>query len=321
MAKERDIFNVDPDYDPSESPILGNPDVWKKGSGSSKAKPKSEQTTSIINKFGSSTKKTAKLPKLNKTAKLEDEPTTQVNKTVELPGYGKDEDEPKKPKLWARLLRFLIMLSTPLALLMVAIRLLSTSWFLVYEYARPNFPSDKYGFTATDRVHYGSYVVNYLNNADGPRYLSDIVMSNGTTKTFTPNEVSHMVDVKALLSAVSIGAIAFFIIASILGLLLFRGHNKGGMRKGLFNGSIFTIVLMALVGFLARANWSGFFNNFHQLLFPKGNWQFPESTTLIRLFPSQFWVDAGAAAIALTIFFAVILMILARPRRKKKIKS
>jgi uncharacterized membrane protein len=63
--------------------------------------------------------------------------------------------------------------------------------------------------------------------------------------------------------------------------------------KAIFHGGLLTtIILVAIAAFIGLA-WNTFFVQFHELLFPPGTWTFSYSDSLIRLFPEQFWFDAG----------------------------
>ena len=48
-----------------------------------------------------------------------------------------------------------------------------------------------------------------------------------------------------------------------------------------------------VVGVLGVLGWEQFFTQFHSVFFASGTWTFSLQDTLIRLFPGQFWVDAG----------------------------
>jgi integral membrane protein (TIGR01906 family) len=50
--------------------------------------------------------------------------------------------------------------------------------------------------------------------------------------------------------------------------------------------------LLALVLFVLLS-WQTFFVTFHDIFFAPGTWTFDRSDSLIRLFPDNFWSDAG----------------------------
>ena len=70
------------------------------------------------------------------------------------------EDTPRFLKLRATL----IALTVPLTVLMIAIRTVASAPFLWFEYHRPGFPEDSYGYYLIERMRLGSYGVDYINN-------------------------------------------------------------------------------------------------------------------------------------------------------------
>jgi hypothetical protein len=54
------------------------------------------------------------------------------------------------------------------------------------------------------------------------------------------------------------------------------------------------------------------------VFFANGTWTFSLQDTLIRLFPGQFWVDAGITIGGLVLLAAIITLILTWPTRKRR---
>jgi integral membrane protein (TIGR01906 family) len=220
-----------------------------------------------------------------------------------------------KPVL-PRFLQVLLAIFYPVILLVLAVRAVTSPLFLWVEYHRPGFPGDGYGFNADDRMTYGSYAVDYLSNWSGPRYLGELVNRSGD-KLFKDGEVSHMADVKLVfLSAFAAGAL--LILISIIAIIYLRRRTPGGVRRGLFAGSIVTLVLIIGLGTLAALGWQQFFTEFHRIFFAAGSWTFALEDTLIRLFPGQFWIDAGLVIAALVLITAVVTLILTWPTRRRR---
>ncbi|WP_306921747.1 TIGR01906 family membrane protein [Arthrobacter globiformis] len=220
-----------------------------------------------------------------------------------------------KPVL-PRVLQVLLATFYPVILLVLAVRAVTSPLFLWAEYHRPGFPGDGYGFNADDRMTYGSYAVDYLSNWSGPRYLGELVNRSGE-KLFKDGEVSHMADVKLVfLSALGAGALLTLI--SIIAIIYLRRRTPGGVRRGLFAGSIVTLVIIIGLGTLAALGWQQFFTEFHRIFFAAGSWTFALEDTLIRLFPGQFWIDAGLVIAALVLITAVVTLILTWPTRRRR---
>jgi integral membrane protein (TIGR01906 family) len=210
-----------------------------------------------------------------------------------------------------------ITIAFPFVALALAVRAVASGWFLTWTYSwRPGFPDDQYGFTDADRLHYGSYTVDYLFNLATERYLSDVVLPDGTP-VFTAGEISHMADVKNLIGILTLVAVIGAIGIVVFGLYKCRAGGSG-MRGSLRAGPILTIVLFGVLAVLAIVGWEQFFTGFHNVFFADGTWTFYMNDSLIRLFPPQFWIDAGIAVAVIVLalcVFAFILSFVGRRRR------
>ncbi|MHA7269853.1 TIGR01906 family membrane protein [Arthrobacter sp. HLT1-20] len=195
-----------------------------------------------------------------------------------------------KPVL-TRVFQVLIAAFYPIVLLVLSIRLVTTSVFLWVEYHRPGFPADSFGFSTEDRTTYGSHTVDYLLNFAPPRYLGDLVQPNGDP-LFLAREVGHMADVKGVIVMAFLVGLVLAIVMAI-GMIYLAKRSFGGIRRALFAGSIATLALIVGLGIFAVTGWEAFFTEFHKIFFADGTWTFYTDDTLIRLFPSQFWMDSG----------------------------
>jgi integral membrane protein (TIGR01906 family) len=226
------------------------------------------------------------------------------------------EQAAKVKPIGPRIFQVLLAVFFPVILLVLAVRAVTSPLFLWVEYNRPGFPGDGYGFSTDDRMTYGSYAVDYLSNWSGPRYLGGLVNQDGA-KLFKDSEVSHMADVK-LVILTSFGAGLLLILLSIIAIVYLRKRSEGGVRRGLFAGSIVTLVIIIGLAVLAALSWQQFFTEFHRIFFANGTWTFSLEDTLIRLFPGQFWVDAGIVIGALVFLAATVTFILTWPTRRRR---
>jgi integral membrane protein (TIGR01906 family) len=215
-----------------------------------------------------------------------------------------------------RVMQVLLAIFFPLVLLILAVRAVTSPLFLWVEYNRPGFPGDGYGFSTDDRMTYGSYAVDYLSNWAGPRYLGDLAHRGGD-KLFKDGEVSHMADVKLVILS-TFGAGLMLVLVSIIAILYLRKRSTGGVRRGLFAGSIITLVTILGLGTLAVLGWQQFFTEFHRIFFADGSWTFSLDDTLIRLFPGQFWIDAGMVIAGLVLLAALVTLVLTWPTRRRR---
>lgn len=195
-----------------------------------------------------------------------------------------------KPVL-TRVFQVLIAVFYPIVLLVLSIRLVTSSVFLWIEYHRPGFPADSFGFSTEDRLTYGSYTVDYLLNFAPARYLGGLVNDTGNP-LFLTREVEHMADVKSVIVMAFLTGLVLAVIM-VIGMVYLARRSFGGIRRALFAGSIATLALIIGLGVFAVTGWEAFFTEFHKIFFKDGTWTFYTDDTLIRLFPSQFWTDSG----------------------------
>lgn len=199
-----------------------------------------------------------------------------------------------------------LTLMYPVLLVLIAVRLVMTPLFLQFEYNRPGFPVDFYGFTAQDRLAYAPYALDYLLNAEDVTYLGDLRFPDGT-EMYNARELHHMRDVKvvtqyAFVLAV-VGGLLAFIAVRVLWTL-----NRHTLFVALLRGSRLTLGLIAAIVIISVTSWDTFFTTFHTLFFAGGTWQFAYSDTLIRLFPEQFWFDAALIIGGLSLLVSLITM-------------
>ncbi len=223
------------------------------------------------------------------------------------PPSGPDSSAPNK---WLyRVLSILVTLCVPVLLALISVRLVMSEPYLQIEYNKPDFPPDSYGFTQADRLHYAPYAVQYLLNDAGIDYLGKLTMPDGTP-FYNQRELQHMVDVKAV-TRVAFGVLgATTVLMAILAALLLRAPDgRRALQQGLFGGGLLVLVILGGLLVYIVVNWDGFFDQFHELFFAEGSWQFFYSDSLIRLFPVRFWQDAALTIAALSSAGAILILI------------
>ncbi len=216
-----------------------------------------------------------------------------------------------------RFLRGYLTLMTPILLIVGSTRLLMTPLWLNFEYTRPGFPTDPYGFTTEDRQQYGIVGIEYLLNSDDIRFLADRtlpaekcvegIIEQNTCPMFNPAALHHMEDVKIVTqSAYFMGAVGG-ILAAIIGYQFWRS-DKPSLRLALLRGSVLTLGIIVTIIIISTIAWDFFFDTFHAIFFEAGTWQFYYSDTLIRLYPEQFWFDSALMMGIFTTLGAVLLL-------------
>ncbi len=184
-----------------------------------------------------------------------------------------------------------ISLLFPILLVLFAVRLVMTPQFLQFEYQRPGFPEDFYGFSTEDRLHFGPVAVEFLLSSADISLLADLSFPEGGT-LYNIRELGHMRDVKTVTQAAyGLGVVGAVVFISCSIYLYRSGRDR--LFAAIARGAWVTIGLIVAIVIGAVAAWDAFFTLFHNLFFASGTWQFAYSDTLIRLFPEQFWFDAA----------------------------
>lgn len=196
------------------------------------------------------------------------------------------------------LVRWLVVLALPILVTLSAARIMVAEWYPRYEYAKPDFPPDPYGFTQAQRVELATACIRYLGRPEPAEVaipmLRALRLPGADKPLFAENEISHMLDVKRftdLLWRVQVAA-AVIVIGGLAFLLGRRSSRREGYAV-LFRGGLLTTGLLAFLVAFVLLSWRAFFVAFHEAFFPPDTWTFDWSDSLIRLFPDRFWFDAG----------------------------
>lgn len=213
-------------------------------------------------------------------------------------------------------------LAIPILLTMTSARLLLSEAFLAFEYQRPGFPSDLYGFTPADRLAYSPYALRFLFNGEPLDYLAELRLPGDKCwnldpgapdcQLFSARELEHMRDAKGVASVAFGAALVCALLggATIVSSLVkksLRVHVLLGMRQG----GILTLLTVACLAVFSLSAWDRAFDQFHQLFFAEGTWRFPFSDSLIRLYPEQLFFDAAVAIALLASVSAGLIFLVA----------
>ena len=234
------------------------------------------------------------------------------------PGSSAARVRAPRPTPAQRVLQVFLGLSLPVLWLAVGVRLVATPAFLWLEYHRPGFPADPWGMGLNERMTFGSYGLDYIMNLAPPEYLGGLVSPEGGL-AFTPSEVSHMTDVQHVMQWGLLLAAVLLVLSALAGWYLHR-TAPGTASAAWFWGAWLTVALLVVAAATALLGWEQFFTAFHSLFFSSGTWTFSVTDTLIRLYPTQFWVDAAVtvAIVALVGAFTTVLVTL---RRRRALRS
>jgi uncharacterized membrane protein len=166
--------------------------------------------------------------------------------------------------------------------LTLALFLLLAGFFSVYY---DHGPQGMYAQYTREKKAEVKAILHFLDSNDDVGALSFLDAS----------EQSHMADVRRVLNGFRT---AFFIIIVILFFQLYllfhqtrkkRNDALAIIKRSLVWGGGVTLLLVALLALSSLFDFTGFWTTFHHILFPQGNWQFPDTSALITLFPEAFF--------------------------------
>ncbi len=207
---------------------------------------------------------------------------------------------------WSRAVQILVTLLLPLTLLGLALRLMATPTLARWEYRRPDFPPDPYGFSTADRIRLAEACLDYLLTGAGIERLAEISLED--RPAFNPRELAHMEDVKRVLwSLWGVGVASGLLVLGGTVALAVYPHTRRRAPLALLGGSLLTVALVAAAGLLMLLGWDTFFTGFHGIFFSPGSWTFAYSDTLLRLYPERFWMDMGGMLVGLILVGAFLI--------------
>ena len=133
---------------------------------------------------------------------------------------------------------------------------------------------------------------------------------------FTDDEYAHMADVRRVFDVAKfLVPLALFVI--IVRLQRARARSPRDMWALVRNGSLIAAVAVAAIGIVATFAFDPLFLAFHYLFFPQGNFLFPPTSNLIRLYPDWYWQGITLRVGASFIGIALVLAALAHLRLRR----
>ncbi len=218
------------------------------------------------------------------------------------------------------LLRLLVIVAVPIVLTMGVIRLVTLPWYPAWEYSKADFPADPLGMERTERLRMARVCIRFLNMPRGSRLLNDLQLPDGAW-AFNEREIGHMDDVKKVYDQMTTLTLLVLLAAVGAGWALHRRWNTAVLWGTLSDGGGLTLGLLIFLGIWMVVGFEAFFTAFHGIFFEGDSWLFLETDTLIRLFPLQFWYDAGLIIAGVVGVLALGLAILGRTLQRRADKK
>ncbi len=129
---------------------------------------------------------------------------------------------------------------------------------------------------------------------------------------FTPREISHLQDVKNLITKIkSLLYISLFL--AVISLALLYVLDKKAFPKKIYiillSSGILILILNLLLIISVTFNFTSSFDKFHRIFFTNETWLFnPETEKIVVLYPFGLFYDFGAKIITNSIIASIILI-------------
>lgn len=200
-------------------------------------------------------------------------------------------------------------LTLPAALFAANAHLLLSDDFISSEYAKPGFPASE-RYSPAERLRISRTVIAHLEGRASTARLSGLRTGSGG-EVFTEREVSHLVDVREVFRGVGVAglvcvALVFLSLAATV-LVAGQGRRTAAAGRLLAWGTAAAIALSVALAAFAAVNFNSLFLRFHDVFFAAGTFLFAPDSTLIQLYPEEFWIDATLRLLLMTLGEAALI--------------
>jgi integral membrane protein (TIGR01906 family) len=206
-------------------------------------------------------------------------------------------------------LQAVIIIAVPVVLVVMPIRVLMHPRYVYFEYGRPGFPPDAFGFTQAERTRLAVVGIDSIIGPRGVVVLQEARLPDGSP-AFNEREMSHMQDVRMVTAYVYFIQVVFLLAAAMALTALARAEPRAA-AGALLRGAVLTIGLLVVLVILVLTGFDSFFVTFHRMFFSGDTWLFSYTDTLIRMYPVQFWFDAATIIGVMTIIGATVVGVMA----------
>lgn len=146
------------------------------------------------------------------------------------------------------------------------------------------------------------------------RTVAELMLGPGRFADYGRDEAAHMRDVRLVLY--------LFLAAATAALVLIvwsirRRSSDPATWQALSRGGAALVAIVLVLGVFGALAFGVAFELFHELLFPGGNFAFPEDSLLIQLYPIDFWQLSAAAFGALGIVGGLLVWFFGRRKARQ----
>lgn len=186
----------------------------------------------------------------------------------------------------------LFIIALPALMITSAVRF-ATNEAEVYDYSISTFDAEaETGVPAPELRRASRELIAYFNS-DDPAVNIQVQVAGQAEPLFSPREVSHLRDVKSLMSLTFlIQEVALaYVMLYVVGVFIWSAEGSLRTLAGqALTACLVTVGVLALVGALAASGFESSWEGFHEIAFSNDLWQLdPDNDRLIQIFPEEFW--------------------------------
>lgn len=191
-----------------------------------------------------------------------------------------------------KIIRILINITLPIFLFVLVLSILITKPYLMVSkglYESHENLDFNYDY-ATERI------IGYLNyRYDDLNFGRD---SSSIIILLTPDEITHMEDVKTLFTAIRvIGIISLILSTTLISFVYWK--DKKQLYDVFKNIYVIPMMMILFIGVFMVIDFNSTFQLMHNILFTNDYWSLTPEHVLIRLLPETFWLISGLILIIL----------------------
>lgn len=147
------------------------------------------------------------------------------------------------------------------------------------------------------------------------KVMGHLINKDELPSEMTSLEVSHMNDVKNLVVYTNLFLLVAILVLIFLYIYLKRKNNIKLFYQSLKISSSSILVLIFILFALLVFNFDSFFNNFHEIFFPQGNWLFPISSKMIQAFPETLFKNLAFYSLGISSLLALFILIINKNKK------
>ncbi len=122
-------------------------------------------------------------------------------------------------------------------------------------------------------------------------------------------ERAHMVDVRGVF--IAFGGVALVALLGLVNLAIYA-RGRAWFWRAVRRGAIALAFLVVVLGAIAALAFDAIFEQFHELFFPPGSFDFAADSKLIQLFPDHFWFETSLLLVVVILGLCGLTGVLAR---------